>query len=197
MLFTASLAVYLMANDGIPITFLDIHCNSFYFSEEKDDWEEDAFRKSGLLKYQIKSRDNKYLILNAEGDFQFENFTDHHFNIQTYQSTDLGGRKGRAVMLYVRKGQQKMVACCDGDSKICAKAMEPPTQLHETNDEALFYMERLSAPHSYQFESTLHPGHFLGFQRDDSNASRHKLVLIHDRDEVDVRGPLHMIEHKE
>uniref|UniRef100_A0A3P8S4K8 Interleukin-18 n=1 Tax=Amphiprion percula TaxID=161767 RepID=A0A3P8S4K8_AMPPE len=183
-----------MANNGVPITFLDIHCNSFYFTEEKDDWETDAFRQSGKVStYRIKSRDNKSLILNAEEDFQFENSTGHQFNIQTYNSTDLRKIKGRAVMLYVYKNQKKMVACCCGNSEIRAKEMvEIPTDLHKTSDEALFYMVKLSAPSSYQFESTLYPGRFLGFQHDGNNASRHKLVLIQGRNEVDNFCPMQM-----
>lgn len=157
--------------------------------------ETDAYKQSGTnYTYQIKSRDNKSLILNAEdGDFQFENSTGNHFKIQTYRNSDLRQGKGRAVMLYVDKGQQKMVACCRGDSEIYAKAMELPMQLDKTSDEALFIMVQLSAPNSYQFESTLHQGRFLGFQHDDDNASRHKLVLIQGKDEVDKLCPLLMI----
>uniref|UniRef100_A0AAQ6AJP6 Uncharacterized protein n=1 Tax=Amphiprion ocellaris TaxID=80972 RepID=A0AAQ6AJP6_AMPOC len=119
-------------------------------------------------------------------------FLGHQFNIQTYNSTDLRKIKGRAVMLYVYKNKKKMVACCCGNSEIRAKEMEIPTDLHKTSDEALFYMVKLSAPSSYQFESTLYPGRFLGFQHDGNNASRHKLVLIQGRNEVDNFCPMQM-----
>ncbi|XP_051814202.1 interleukin-18-like [Acanthochromis polyacanthus] len=160
-----------------------------------DGWEEDAFRQSGTWKCKLRSRDSKYLTLNGNGHFQFENFTGEQFTIYTYQSTalDEGTHRG-AVMLYVSKGQQKMVACCRNDSEVYAKAMEPPTDLNETSDEALFYMERLSAHDTYQFQSTLHPGCFLGFQPDDKNASRHKLVLIRGKDNVDCYCPLQMMK---
>lgn len=153
---------------------------------------------SMVFKYQIKSKDNKCLILNAQGDFQFENSTVQQFNVQPYKSNDGTGDeekrdKGRAVILYVYKDQQKWVACCRGNFEIYAKAMELPTDIKGTSHEALFYMKELSTPSSYTFQSTLDKSRFLGFQLDDTNPSRHKLVLIQDKDEVDECGPLQVL----
>lgn len=194
-----------MANDDIPVSFLAIHCNSFYFSEEKRDFETDAFQKSDVKKYHFKSNDNKFLLLNAE-DFEFENLTDkkqqnteHEINVQIYKNNHLDEKKtGRAVMLYVCKGQQKWVACCRGNFEIYAKAMdqELPKNLDKTHDDTLFYMEELSVPDTYLFESKLHQGWFLGFQCDDDNASQHKLALIHNRNEVDNASPILVTECK-
>lgn len=188
--------VYLMAASDIRVTFLGIYNNSWYFEEDKEDKdvEEDAFQQSEeSLKYHIKSMDNKFLILTTGGNFQFKNLTakpglEHKFNIQIYKDSDLVSKKGRAVMLFANKYQQKMVACCRKDSyQVYAEAMELPKLLNEKENEALFYMTKLSATDKFMFESTLHPRWFLGFEPDEDNPCRHKLVLIQqDTDETDA-----------
>ncbi|XP_070761853.1 uncharacterized protein [Enoplosus armatus] len=186
--------VYLMATNGCtPATFSCICENAFYF----EDMEEDAFGISDQhCKHLIRSKDNKFLLVNAKGQFQGQNLTsqqqcqpDCKFNIQIYKESSLVGRKGRAVMLYAIKDGKKMVACCNANNEMYPEAMDLPKQIEETAHKALFYLIKLAnETNKYMFESSLYPQRFLGFEPNADNPSLNKLVLRHKgKDEVDDR----------
>ncbi|KAM8903767.1 uncharacterized protein AB9W97_007749 isoform 1-T5 [Spinachia spinachia] len=146
------------------------------------DVDEDRFNMSPMcLSHWFCSQDNKYLLLNTEGQFQVQNTTEfphEKFQIQVYRDLDrTGGRSGRAVMLYMKNEGKKMVVCCDHKRAIYPRGMETlPADITSTKDAALFYMRGLSASNTFEFESSLYPSEFLGFEPSD-NPSVHQLVL--------------------
>ncbi|XP_044059663.1 uncharacterized protein LOC122879529 isoform X2 [Siniperca chuatsi] len=187
--------VYLMATDGCsPAIFFCTCENAFYFEAAKTDVVEDNFKISDQhCKHLIRSEDNKFLLLNAEGQFQVQNLTtqqqcqaDCKFNIQIYKESSQVGRKGRAVMLYANRDGKKIVACCNEKHEIYPEAMDLPQYIGETAHKAVFYLMHLAnQTNKFMFESSLYPAKFLGFEPIGDNPSLAKLVLRHKGDEVD------------
>lgn len=176
-----------MANNGFsPVKFLSTTETAFYFEVAGKDVEEDAFDAAAqpIRQHLIRSNDNKFLILNAEEQFQAQNLTtaqqcqpDCKFNIKFYNNS-LGKSKGRAVMLYVNKDGKKMVACCNEKHEIYPEEMQDlPKQIGESAHKAVFY--RKPTLSKYLLESSVYPTEFLGFEPDGDDHTLSKLVLRH------------------
>uniref|UniRef100_A0A4W6BXU0 Interleukin-18 n=1 Tax=Lates calcarifer TaxID=8187 RepID=A0A4W6BXU0_LATCA len=185
-----------MATNGCSLViFLGSCKNAFYFDVGETDVDQDLFTLSEHQhsKHKLQSKDNKFLLLNADGQFEVRHLSiseqrnpDCKFTIHIYTDSALEGRKGRAVMLYTSKDGKKMVACCSEKNEIYPEAMDPPHKIEETAHKALFYLTKLSASNQYMFESSVYPCKFLGFEPDKDNPSLKKLVLLHKgHDEVD------------
>lgn len=180
-----------MATNGCsPIQFFSTTETAFYFAEESD-VDSDAFERSLLSSQRfIRSIDNKFLILNAEGEMKATNLTeaqlqpDHKFNIQVYKDSTLGGNKGRAVMMYVKKGDKTMVVCCNEKHEICPEQMDLPCRIDQSRHKAVFYRREVSSS-KYSFESSLYPSEFMAFECDEQNSTLYKLVLRPCKDQVD------------
>ncbi|XP_068561830.1 uncharacterized protein [Cebidichthys violaceus] len=172
-----------------PVTCVGTCENAFYFHDAPETAVDgDSFRKSDLcLCYWVRSKDNKFLLLNSEQQFQVQNVTeldpDCMFKLQVYKESDKKGRKGRPTMLYVKNNgssedKNMVVACCGVTRNIYPEEMGAlPKDIGETHHKALFYMTELTPSKTFQFESSVFPSEFLGFACDEENPSLNKLVL--------------------
>lgn len=172
--------------DFSPVKFISTTETAFYFEVAGKDLEEDAFDAAAqpIHQFLIRSNDNKFLILNAEEQFQAQNLTtaqqcqpDCKFNIKVYNNS-LGINARRAVMLYVNKDGKKMVACCNEKHDIYPEEMQDlPKRIEESAHKAVFY--RRGTLSKYLLESSVYPTEFLGFEPDEDDHTLSKLVLRH------------------
>ncbi|XP_078103000.1 uncharacterized protein LOC144515769 [Sander vitreus] len=190
IVYTASsLKVYLMATNGCArVTFFQTFRNAFYFQvATATDVDEDSFKCFQSPKdYLVRSMDNKFLLLNAEGHFQVQNLNsdqlshpDCKVKIQTYIESSGENGRGKPAMLYVEMNNKNIVVCCSGtqnhdiypeEMSVLPKHIENPTH------KALFYMKQCTASKTFTFESSEHKSEFLGFEPTD-DPSVNKLVL--------------------
>ncbi|XP_069574166.1 interleukin-18-like [Brachyistius frenatus] len=189
------------------VTIIDTCNNSLYFEVTERDLEEDCFQRSKQVwNYWITCYNHKFLMFDGERDFQLRDLTksqahvsENQFQIHIYDSSLLD-KKGRAVMLYVNKPDQKdgkkIVVCCRNDKEIYAEEMDVPQNIDGLSDKALFYRTELAATNKYMFESTAHQGWFLGFNPSPESCLL-KLVLRHiNKDQVDEPCEFHLCESK-
>ncbi|XP_067363320.1 interleukin-18-like [Channa argus] len=181
MFFLFSQVVLMAALGCSSVLFFDTCSNGFYFEMEPADVYEDAFNISTQCpKCLIKSKDNKFLLL-KEDQFQAQNLTTTEsgcsFHIQIYKNNELGGDKGRPVILYANKDGKKMVVCCNEKEEICPVAMDLPNNIVETSHKAVFYLTDLKASNMFLFESSVYQYKFLGFEPDEHRPFLSKLVL--------------------
>ncbi|KAM6932299.1 interleukin-18-like [Lycodopsis pacificus] len=187
-----------MACSYTPVTCVGTCGDAFYFQEvaAETDVDEDSFGiATRCLCCWVKSKDNKVLRLNDEQQFQVQNLTSKQLNepgckfeVQTYRESETAGRAGRPTMLYCNKDNGKnVVACCGDNGNIYSENMDAlPEDIEETRHRALFYMTKLTATNTYQFESSWFKSEFLGFAPDGDNPSLNKLVLLKQaEDQVD------------
>ncbi|XP_069003450.1 interleukin-18-like [Embiotoca jacksoni] len=164
-------------------------CSICKVTERDADLEEDCFQRSKQVwNCWITCYNHKFLM-----------FDGNQFQIHIYDSSLLD-KKGRAVMLYVNKPDQKdgkkMVVCCRNDKEIYAEEMDVPQSIDGLSDKALFYRTELAATNKYMFESTAHQGWFLGFNPSPESCLL-KLVLRHiNKDQVDEPCEFHLRESK-
>ncbi|KAF1393634.1 hypothetical protein PFLUV_G00018080 [Perca fluviatilis] len=182
----SSLKVYLMDTSGCArVTFVQTIENSFYFRDVDEDTLE--FCKSDSMDRWVQSKDSKYLLLSAEGQFQGQNLSydqrcclDCTFKIQTYKDNSVENSRGTPAMLYVKKHDKNMVVCCSEteNNAIYPEEMNTiPEKIVETTHKALFYMKKeCTKTNIYMFESSKYKSQFLGFEPDE-DPSLIKLVL--------------------
>ncbi|XP_061537874.1 uncharacterized protein LOC133405163 isoform X2 [Phycodurus eques] len=194
------MSVNVMSTNGTsPLWFLDVCDGRFYFQVDVDGVDgavrEDSFRKSQCISYLIQNKDNKYLLLGDNSQFEVQHLTIQkkslpasQFNVQFYNESGLKVRKGLAVMLYANKNGSKMVVCCSDKREIYPQAMDLPENIETAHHKALFYMTQLhETQNTFMLESSLHPCEFLGFKPEKNNSSQLTLVLHRKVDEVDER----------
>uniref|UniRef100_A0AAQ6IAS2 Interleukin-18 n=1 Tax=Anabas testudineus TaxID=64144 RepID=A0AAQ6IAS2_ANATE len=165
--------------------FRSICNNAFYFDDtgESIDVDEDSFRMSRQCsQHLIQSKDNKFLLFNEKGQFRacdrsISQQSECKFTVQMYQDSALEQKKGRAVILYIRKKDNTILVCCNEKNEICPVKMELPQEINESQHKAVFYLTKLSASNVCTFESSLCRGQFLGFEHDEDNPSLKKLAL--------------------
>ncbi|XP_077398025.1 uncharacterized protein LOC144033667 isoform X2 [Festucalex cinctus] len=197
------MSVNSMSTSGTsPVEFLDVCDGRFHFQDLYDVDEtdgsisDDSFSRSRhcvLLSTSIRNKDNKYLCLRDDSQFEVQNLTkqqqclpDCKFNFVFYNESGHKVRKGNAVMLYAHKNGTKMVVCCNDRREIYPKAMDIPNKIETSKHEAVFYMIPLpEGTKKCLLESSLHPREFLGFEPEENNPSQLTLVLHHAFDEVD------------
>uniref|UniRef100_A0A8C3A3Y8 Interleukin 18 n=1 Tax=Cyclopterus lumpus TaxID=8103 RepID=A0A8C3A3Y8_CYCLU len=163
---------------------------------------DDSFNisKHSLPSCWVQSKDNKFLLLNSEHQFQVQNLTSQQLNqpeckfkIQIYFDFERGGEEKRnAAMLYVKSEGKNVVACCSQEHAVHAEDMVLPIHIEETHHKALFYMTELTPSHTYEFESSAYPSRFLGFEPDGCDPSLVKLVL-HEKAKDEVDESCHVI----
>ncbi|XP_056906066.1 interleukin-18-like isoform X2 [Takifugu flavidus] len=167
------------ANNGNFVTFLHATETAFYFEDlDKDGF----FYKSDFQKW-IKSKDNKFLILNESG-FQCqeqEYYPENKFHVCVYKNSDKMGKKG--VILYTFKDQKKVVLCCSDKLEIHPVEMDISHHIPENAHKAVFYLKRITEG-CYLLESSLYPSMFLAFEPDSNNQTLNKVILRH-KDYVD------------
>ncbi|XP_061637812.1 uncharacterized protein LOC133482130 isoform X2 [Phyllopteryx taeniolatus] len=134
------MSVNMMSTNGTsPLWFLDVCDGRFYFQVDVDGLDgavrEDSFRKSQCISYLIQNKDNKYLLLGDNSQFEVQHLTIQkkslpasQFNVQFYNESGLKVRKGLAVMLYANKNGSKMVVCCSDKREIYPQAMDLPAR---------------------------------------------------------------------
>ncbi|XP_043975439.1 interleukin-18-like isoform X2 [Gambusia affinis] len=172
--------------------------NCFYFEDISSascetELHSDAFRRcEPAMSRWIQSKDQKFLVLKTSGKFEFEDRTVHDrgqpdctFEIQIYQDSLLNNYQ--SVMLYVCADDKKMMISCKDNKEVCPEPMDPevPKMIKAAGHKALFRWKRISTD-KYKFESTMYPGYFLAFEREEDTPCLHKLILRHgSMDEVD------------
>ncbi|CAJ1065992.1 interleukin-18-like [Xyrichtys novacula] len=175
-------------NSFTPAHFCSVVKNTFYFNET--DLASDSFMMANNFRQcWIQCKSNKFLLLNDDRQFQEEVLSidqlqtqpECKFHIQYYNDSSLIRKQGRAVMLYVLKDGEKMMACCSEKHDVYSEALDLPKEIKENTHKAVFYMKRLpSTSDKHIFESTLFPSWFLALESDGNDSSLHKLVLSHD-----------------
>ncbi|XP_054457320.1 uncharacterized protein LOC129093342 [Anoplopoma fimbria] len=211
-----------------PVTWIGTCNDAFYFQVVSADTgvDEDSFGISKrCLNYWVRSKDNKFLLLNSEQQFQVQNLTsellcqpDCKVKIQIYNNLDMHyvknegknmvacrgetdaikrGREGMAVMLYVENEGKKIVVCGGETDNIYPEKMETlPEEIKGSNHKALFYMTKLSPANTFWFESSMYPSMYLGFEPDGFNPSLNKLVMHNKaQDEVDESCQLILLKN--
>lgn len=179
------------AGDEAEVNFFYANETACYFRDHDKDVDEDGFRfKCVSLKW-IRSKNNKFLILNDCSEFQAQNLTtteqehhpEHKFNVQVYMNSDKLGPKG--VILYVFQDGKKLTVCCNDKLEVHPVEMDVPRNIAEKAHKALFYRTEVSTS-CYLLESSLFPSKFLAFEPDVCDHTLSKLTLRHkERDEVD------------
>ncbi|XP_032446533.1 interleukin-18 isoform X2 [Xiphophorus hellerii] len=183
------------------LKFIETTDNSFYFEETSStscetELHSDAFRRcEPPISRWIQSKDQKFLVLKTSGKFEFEDRTVHDrgqpdctFEIQIYQDSLLNNYQ--SVMLYVCADDEKMMISCKDNKEVCPEPMDPevPKMIKAAAHKALFRWNCISTG-KYKFESTMYPGYFLGFEREEDMPCMHKLILRQgSMDEVDERS---------
>ncbi|XP_005807255.1 interleukin-18 isoform X2 [Xiphophorus maculatus] len=183
------------------LKFIETTNNSFYFEETSStscetELHSDAFRRcEPPISTWIQSKDQKFLVLKTSGKFEFEDRTVHDrgqpdctFGIQIYQDSLLNNYQ--SVMLYVCADDEKMMISCKDNKEVCPEPMDPevPKMIKAAAHKALFRWNCISTG-KYKFESTMYPGYFLGFEREEDMPCMHKLILRQgSMDEVDERS---------
>ncbi|NP_001027804.1 interleukin-18 [Takifugu rubripes] len=175
------------ANNSNFVTFLHATETAFYFEElDKDGF----LYKSDFQKW-IKSKDNKFLILNESAEFQCQNlsiqeqeyYPENKLHVCVYKNSDKMGKMG--VILYTCKDQKKVVLCCSDKLEIHPVEMDISHDIAEKAHKALFYLERITEG-CYLLESSLYPSMFLAFEPDSNNQTLNKVILRHkEYDDVD------------
>ncbi|XP_057695609.1 uncharacterized protein LOC130917881 [Corythoichthys intestinalis] len=196
---TAFMSVNLMSNNEISyVEFLHECEGRFYFQVLVDETDgnlrTDCFKKSSKCLTSLIQVQNQYLLLKDDNQFGIQTLTiaqqdspNCKFRIHYYNESDKKKRKGRPVMLYVKKSNCIAVVCCRNAQEIYTKEKTAlPENIDEDIDEALFYMSQLpDKTNTYMLESCLYHSNFLGFKPLKDNPCKLTLALYRKVDEVD------------